>query len=106
VVASPGHTPGHVAYLDTRDGTLIAGDAFKTAGGLAVSGIVRPLFPFPAMGTWDKSTSLRSARSLRTAQPSRLAVGHGAVLEAPGAAMDRAIATAERKWADVEARAA
>src|SRR3954451_10547213 len=25
VVASPGHTPGHVALLDTRDRTLIAG---------------------------------------------------------------------------------
>src|SRR3954464_14783034 len=28
VVAAPGHTPGHVAFLDTRDRTLIAGDAF------------------------------------------------------------------------------
>src|SRR4051794_22848473 len=25
VVASPGHTPGHVAFVDTRDGALIAG---------------------------------------------------------------------------------
>src|SRR3954451_16655956 len=36
VVASPGHTPGHVAFLDTRDRTLIAGDAFTTFGGVAV----------------------------------------------------------------------
>src|SRR5262249_52946618 len=27
VVASPGHTPGHVSFLDTRDGTLYTGDA-------------------------------------------------------------------------------
>ena len=33
VVASPGHTPGHVAFLDTRDGTLIAGDVYTTLGG-------------------------------------------------------------------------
>jgi hypothetical protein len=27
VVATPGHTPGHVSYFDERDGTLYAGDA-------------------------------------------------------------------------------
>src|SRR5437763_10405744 len=37
VVASPGHTPGHVAFLDMRDGTLIGGDVFTTYGGAAVS---------------------------------------------------------------------
>lgn len=92
VVASPGHTPGHIAFRDTRDGTLIAGDAFQTAGGLAVTGTVRPLFPFPALATWHKPTALASARALRALDPSRLAVGHGRVLEAPGADMDRVIA--------------
>jgi hypothetical protein len=33
VVGAPGHTPGHVAFLDTRDRTLIAGDVFTTLGG-------------------------------------------------------------------------
>src|SRR3954463_9670495 len=37
VIASPGHTPGHVAFRDTRDGTLIAGDVFSSIGRLAVS---------------------------------------------------------------------
>src|SRR4051795_5502484 len=32
VVAAPGHTPGQVAFLDTRDRTLIAGDAYSTLG--------------------------------------------------------------------------
>jgi len=41
VVASPGHTPGHIAFLDVRDRTMIAGDAFQTRGGIAVSGVVR-----------------------------------------------------------------
>src|SRR5262245_52767723 len=27
VVSAPGHTPGHIALFDARDGTLIAGDA-------------------------------------------------------------------------------
>jgi len=30
VVASTRHTPGHIAFLDTRDRTLIAGDAYQT----------------------------------------------------------------------------
>ena len=94
VVASPGHTPGHVAYLDTRDRTLIAGDAFQTLGGTAVAGKIRPLFPPPALGTWDKPLSLASARQLRSLEPSRLAVGHGRVIESPAAEMDKAIADA------------
>jgi glyoxylase-like metal-dependent hydrolase (beta-lactamase superfamily II) len=99
VVASPGHTPGHIAFLDTRDSTLIAGDAFQTRGGLAVSGVIRPLFPWPAFATWHKPTALASAEGLRTLNPTRLAVGHGEVLENPGAAMDRAIVTARRAFA-------
>jgi glyoxylase-like metal-dependent hydrolase (beta-lactamase superfamily II) len=95
VVASPGHTPGHISFLDVRDRTLIAGDAFQTRGGIAVSGVVRPLFPFPALATWHKPTALGSAQALRKLQPSRLAAGHGDVLEEPMPAMDRAIAAAQ-----------
>jgi glyoxylase-like metal-dependent hydrolase (beta-lactamase superfamily II) len=106
VVASPGHTPGHIAFFDTRDGTLIAGDAFQTRGGLAVTGVVRPLFPFVAMGTWHKPSALASARELRALQPTRLAVGHGKVLENPGPALDRAIETAAEKFGPVVTRIA
>jgi glyoxylase-like metal-dependent hydrolase (beta-lactamase superfamily II) len=94
VVASPGHTPGHVAFFDTRDGALVVGDAFQTLGGIAVAGKIRPLFPLPAMGTWHKPTALASARRLRELDPSRLAVGHGRVIESPGRDMDAAIADA------------
>ena len=97
VVACPGHTPGHVAFLDTRDLTLIAGDAFQTLGGVAVAGVLKPLFPLPAKATWDLPTALESARALRALDPARLAVGHGRVLEAPAAAMDGAIAAAQKK---------
>jgi glyoxylase-like metal-dependent hydrolase (beta-lactamase superfamily II) len=94
VVFTPGHTPGHLSYLDTRDGTLISGDAFQTKGGVAVSGKIRPLFPFPALASWHRPTAVESARRLRALDPARLVVGHGKPLEAPGAAMDRAIAAA------------
>lgn len=96
VIASPGHTPDSIAFLDVRNRTLIAGDAFQTRGGIAVSGTLRPLFPFPAWATWHKLTALESARALRELTPGRLAVGHGDVLENPLGAMDAAIATAQR----------
>jgi glyoxylase-like metal-dependent hydrolase (beta-lactamase superfamily II) len=102
VVASPGHTPGHVALFDTRDGSLIAGDAFQTRAGLAVSGRMRPLFPFPAMATWHRPTALASARRLRELNPTRLAVGHGEILERPSDALDRAIAEAARDLGEMQ----
>lgn len=101
VVASPGHTPDHIAFLDERDGTLIAGDAFQTQGGIAVAGIRRWLFPFPAMATWHLPTALESAVALRGLNPTRLAVGHGRVLDNPLTQMDEAIAAAETKVAVV-----
>jgi glyoxylase-like metal-dependent hydrolase (beta-lactamase superfamily II) len=92
VVASPGHTPGHVAFLDTRDRTLYSGDAYTTLGGVATCAKVNWRFPLPGKATWDYPTSLESAKALRALDPARLATGHGAVVESPGAAMDRAIA--------------
>ena len=90
VIATPGHTPGHASFFDTRDRTIIAGDAFQTLGGVAVSGTLT-LFPLPALATWHKPLALESARKLRAFSPERLAVGHGRVLEQPLAAMDHAI---------------
>jgi glyoxylase-like metal-dependent hydrolase (beta-lactamase superfamily II) len=94
VVAAPGHTPGHVALLDTRDRTLYCGDAFSTLGGVATSAKANPRFPLPAVATWHRPTELASARSLRALDPARLAPGHGTVVEQPGEAMDAAIAKA------------
>ena len=98
VIPAPGHTPGQVAFLDIRDRTLIVGDAFQTRGGMAVSGVVRPLFPFPAMATWHRPTALATAEVLEALKPTRLAVGHGDVLEGPGAALEAAIETARKAF--------
>lgn len=102
VVSTPGHTPGHMALFDARDGTLIAGDAFQTRAGVAVSGTLRLLFPFPALATWSRSLALASARKLRSLQPSRLAVGHGEVLEQPMVEMDQAIEVAARELGELQ----
>lgn len=91
VIAAPGHTPGHVAYLDTRDGTLIAGDAYTTIGGMHTSAKGPLRFPFAAMATWHKPTAIQTAKELRGLNPSRLAVGHGQVVESPTQQMEEAI---------------
>ena len=97
VIASPGHTPGHVAFFDRRDRTLIAGDAYSTQGGISTGGTLRWLFPLPAMATWHKPTAIRSAEGLLALSPQRLAVGHGKTLEQPVGEMEKAIAEARRK---------
>ena len=92
VVAAPGHTPGHVAFLDTRDGTLYCGDAYSTLGGVATTAKTNPRFPLPATATWHRPTALESAKALRALDPTRLAPGHGKVVDSPARAMDAAIA--------------
>jgi glyoxylase-like metal-dependent hydrolase (beta-lactamase superfamily II) len=95
VVPSPGHTPGHMAFLDTRDRTLIAGDVFTTYGATATTTRFYWRFPFATMGTYDKPTDLESARKLRQLDPSILVVGHGPAVRSAGAAMDAAIEKAQ-----------
>lgn len=94
VVAAPGHTPGQIALLDMRDRTLIAADAFATLGGTSVSSEITFPFPFPGVATWHRPTALATGHALRALDPARLAVGHGRVLAAPAAEMDRALAAA------------
>jgi glyoxylase-like metal-dependent hydrolase (beta-lactamase superfamily II) len=92
VVAAPGHTPGHVAFFDRRDGTLLCGDAYTTLGGVATTDKARLPFPLAGMATWHGTTEIESARALRALEPARLAPGHGQVVESPLAAMDAALA--------------
>jgi glyoxylase-like metal-dependent hydrolase (beta-lactamase superfamily II) len=94
VIPTPGHTPGHVSFLDTRDGTLIVGDVFTSIGGLAVTNHLNLRFPLAAMATWDKAKDLEAAQRLRALDPGLLVVGHGGPVRAPSAAMDKAIKAA------------
>jgi glyoxylase-like metal-dependent hydrolase (beta-lactamase superfamily II) len=91
VIASPGHTPGHVSFLDLRDRTLYSGDAYSTLGGIATAAKGHPWFPLVQGATWHKPTAIESAKALRALEPARLAPGHGKVVESPAAAMDAAI---------------
>ncbi|WP_372635873.1 MBL fold metallo-hydrolase [Cohnella sp.] len=94
-IATPGHTPGHFSFLETGSKALIAGDAFQTKGGFAVSGRLQWAFPFPAMATWHAPTAIESARKVLELRPNVLAVGHGPALLQPAAAIEQAIKAAE-----------
>jgi glyoxylase-like metal-dependent hydrolase (beta-lactamase superfamily II) len=83
VVATPGHTPGHVSFLDTRDRSLIAGDVFTTYGGLHTTSEFNLRFPFAWMATEDKEQNRESAQRIRELRPSVLYVGHGPPLRDP-----------------------
>jgi glyoxylase-like metal-dependent hydrolase (beta-lactamase superfamily II) len=96
VVPSPGHSPGHVAFLDVRDRSLIAGDVFTAYGRLTVTSHYYWRFPLATMATWDRDRDVESARALAKLDPSLLAVGHGPVTRSPRTAMDQAIERAVR----------
>ena len=49
VISTPGHTPGHLAFLDTRDRAVIAGDAFD-AGRSGRFGGVQNTLPLAGIG--------------------------------------------------------
>ena len=83
VVATPGHTPGHVAFLDTRDRAVIAGDTFTAYGRVMTSDRLRLPFPLAASATWDGEQVLASARTVRDLAPSVMVVGHGPVVRDP-----------------------
>ena len=94
-IATPGHIPGHVAFLDERDGTLYAGDALVNVGRLSVCGWTPWYFPLPTFVMWSKPLALESAKNLLNYPITRFASGHGAVREGGIPALRVAIAQAE-----------
>jgi glyoxylase-like metal-dependent hydrolase (beta-lactamase superfamily II) len=98
VVASPGHTPGHLAYFDERDGTLYAGDALVTLGGeVNVMGFGPWFFPFGPLVTWHRPTAVESVRKLAELPIRRIAAGHGRLVEGGPELLRDAVKRAEAK---------
>jgi glyoxylase-like metal-dependent hydrolase (beta-lactamase superfamily II) len=92
VVATPGHTPGHVSFLDTRDRALIVGDVFTSYGRVETTSRLYWRFPLATTATADKVQNAASARKLLELEPTVLYVGHGPVVREPLPAMRQAIA--------------
>lgn len=68
-IATPGHTPDHMAYYSAHAGVLFAGDALKTSGGKL--GMSSPLI------TADVAAARQSGRELLNLAPALIACGHG-----------------------------
>lgn len=95
-IATPGHIPGHFAFLDERDGTLYAGDELVAVGRLAVCGWTPWYFPLPTLAMWSRPVTLESARKLLTYPMERFACGHGSMRQGGTAALSAALAQAAR----------
>jgi glyoxylase-like metal-dependent hydrolase (beta-lactamase superfamily II) len=70
IVATPGHTPGHIAVHDAIAGILVAGDALTVDPGQVVSGS-NPRF------TDDEAAAMASVAKLGALRFETLLVGHG-----------------------------
>ena len=95
-IATPGHIPGHYAFLDERDGTLYAGDELVAVGRLTVCGWTPWYFPLPTLVMWSKPLALASARKLLDYPVERFACGHGVTRQVGTAALSTAVAKASR----------
>jgi glyoxylase-like metal-dependent hydrolase (beta-lactamase superfamily II) len=73
IVATPGHTPGHIAVLDDALGVLVVGDALTTNDG-------RPTSP-PVGSTDDMEEAIRSVAKIAALDFDTLLVGHGEPIE-------------------------
>ena len=88
-VHTPGHTPGHVAYVRAPDRVVISGDALLTLRVNAATGLLRGrqgLSAPPWYTTWDRRAARASIREIAALEPSVLAGGHGRPLAGAGTA--------------------
>jgi glyoxylase-like metal-dependent hydrolase (beta-lactamase superfamily II) len=95
-IPTPGHIPGHVSFLDERDGTLYAGDALITVGRLSVCGWTPWYFPLPSFVMWSKPLALESAKRLLDYPITRFASGHGPIRDGGIPALQQAIRIASQ----------
>ncbi len=88
-IHTPGHTPGHVAYLRARDRVVVSGDAILTLEVNTWAGILRGrqgLSGPPWYTTWDRQAAAASITRIAAIEPSVLAGGHGRPLTGSGTA--------------------
>ena len=64
VIATPGHTPGHIAFLDTRDRTVYRWRCVPDAGRCCRFWHIRNTLPLPSARYLAQRFSLESARRL------------------------------------------
>ena len=80
ILETPGHTPGHVSFFRSTDGTLIAGDAFCTVNQNSMRATLsqrQQVSGPPPYYTCDWQAAERSVKRLAELRPKVLAAGHG-----------------------------
>lgn len=77
VVATPGHTPGHVSLYAPEAGVLFAGDSLRTKEDEIILGNI-------PMITWDEEKLLESIQKQAELRPMIVCVGHGPVVYEAG----------------------
>ncbi len=73
VIATPGHTPGHIAVLDPTAGLLVAGDALNESGGMVLG-------PNPSFSS-DIAEANASVQRLAERSFETVVFGHGNPIE-------------------------
>ena len=72
VIATPGHTPGHLSFYAPTAGVLFAGDSIAFRNG-------RMRRPF-TLATWDDELAVASLRKQAALRPTIVCLGHGPVV--------------------------
>ena len=91
IVATPGHTEGHISAFDTETGLLLSGDALvfdSSIGGTTGEGIEAS----PPDFTDDTDAALASVGRLADLEPATILFGHGGALTEDAATMLRTYA--------------
>lgn len=92
VIATPGHTRAHLAYLDRETGTLFCGDALGVQ--LPGSEVIRPSTP-PM--DFDLDDAIESIEKIKSIGPETVYMSHfGEAAPEPDRACDQAIEAIER----------
>ncbi|WP_028973200.1 MBL fold metallo-hydrolase [Spirochaeta cellobiosiphila] len=73
VIATPGHTPGHLSFYDENSETFIAGDSLAIEDNKLV--IANPEF------TLDKEGCIQSINKIAKMEPKKIICYHGGVME-------------------------
>ena len=102
-IDTPGHTPGHLAFLDERDGTLYAGDALVTFQKVRLPFEPPWYFPLTKPATWHYPTALLSARRLLEYDLKRILPGHGPAVEQARGARLRGLSTGQSSPRNLQA---
>ena len=88
VVATPGHTPGHVAVFDADSGVLVAGDALTNT----IDGVLSGSLPEV---TVDPAVAADSVRKMSALAPRVILVGHGPPVQDAAAAKLHRLASSQ-----------